>query len=79
MTANTHISDEEVLDRIMELSNAMLRHDFDRAREIAGTIPLTPSVALQARHYMSKSEIVNTGYDMSLVEEELGADWYETP
>ncbi len=79
MTANTHISEDVLLDRLTELSHAILNKDYARTKEIAGTIPLTPAVALQRKHYMSKSEILNLGFDMSLVEEELGSDWYEKP
>ncbi len=79
MTANTHISDEVFLDRLEDLLDAFESKDDARVKKIASTIPLTPAIALQRKHYMSKSDIVNLGFDMSLVEEELGIDWYEKP
>jgi hypothetical protein len=77
MSAQLELSEEVFCDRMDALLEAFMKKDHDKVKEISRTIPLTPEVALQRRSYMSKEDIVELGFDMSLVEAKLGKDWYE--
>ncbi len=79
MSAQMELSDEVFYERFERLLDAIENDDFEKAREIAGGIPLPPELAMQRRSYMSKEDILELGYDMSLVEAKYGKDWYEAP
>ncbi len=79
MAATAELGDDVFFERFDALMKAFKSGDDAQAAEIARTIPLTPGVALQRRRYMSKEDIIDLGFDMSLVEAELGKDWYEAP
>ncbi len=79
MSAQMELSDEVISERFDRMLDAIESGDFIKARKIAGGIPLYPELAMQRRSYMSKEEILELGYDMSLVEAEYGKDWYEAP
>jgi hypothetical protein len=77
MSAQLELSEDVFCDRMDALLDAFNNKDQAKVKEIARTIPLTPEVALQRKHYMSKEDIIELGFDMSLVEARLGKDWYE--
>lgn len=79
MTAQMELSDEVFYERFNRLLDAIENDDFEMVHEIAGTLPLPPELAMQRRSYMSKEEILEFGYDMSLVEAKYGKDWYDAP
>ncbi len=79
MSAEMELSEEVFYDRFEAMLDAFQKGDCARADEIARGIPLPPAVAMQRKHYMSKTDILAFGFDMSLVEAECGEDWYEKP
>ncbi len=79
MTAKVDIDDDAFSDRLDAILDAFTNEDYAKVKEIAGTILLPPDLAMQRKRYMSKEDILDLGYDMSLVEAKFGKDWYEKP
>ncbi len=77
MSATTDLSDEVFYERFSKLLDAFRNDDDAAYQEIAATLPLPPIIAKRAKHYMTKEDILECGWDMSLVVAELGEDWYE--
>lgn len=77
MAAHAQISDDVFLDRLNDALDAFEAGDEKKVKEITKTIPLPPEVAKRIKSYMSKTSLHNLGFDMSLVEAELGKDWID--
>lgn len=73
------MSDEVFFERFDRMLDAFENEEFAKAKEIAGGLKLPPDLAMRQRSYMSKEEILDCGYDMSLVEAKYGKGWYEKP
>ncbi len=71
---NTHLDWDTLTDRYMQAQEC-----GDRAtmREIAGQIKISAGKALVGLQNMGKERFLSLGYDLSLVEQELGKDWIE--
>jgi len=81
MVAQTQmqINDDVVLDRLNAAMDAFDEDDIQKMKEINATIPLPSTVAKQMKAYMSKEDILDLGYDLSLANAELGEDWLNEP
>lgn len=79
MSAVMELSEDVFYERFDAMMEAFKNDDEEKMKAIAATIPLPPELAMQRRSYMSKEDILDLGYDMSLVEAEYGKDWYEAP
>lgn len=71
---NTHLDWDNLTDRYMAALDA---DDVETMREVAGQIKLSPGMALAALKNMGKETFMALGYDLSLVEAELGHNWLE--
>lgn len=71
---NTHLDWDNLTDRYMAALDA---DDVETMREVAGQIKLSPGMALAALKNMGKEAFMALGYDLSLVETELGHNWLE--
>lgn len=69
---NTHLDWDNLTDRYMAALDA---GDVETMREVAGQIKISPGKALAGLQVWGKEEFLALGYDLSLVEKELGKDW----
>lgn len=71
---NTHLDWNNLTNRYMA---AMDCEDENTMREIASQIKISASKALTGLQIWGKEEFLSLGYDLSLVEAELGKDWID--
>jgi hypothetical protein len=71
---NIHLDWDDLSDRYMAALDA---DDTDTMREITGQIKISSGMALAGLKVWGKDEFLALGYDLSLVEKELGKDWAE--
>jgi len=71
---NMHLDWEDITERYIKTLEC---NDRETMREVAGQIKISAGKALVGLQNMGKERFLSLGYDLSLVEQELGSDWIE--
>ena len=69
---NVHLDWDNLTDIYMKASEC---GDRETMRQVTSQIKISPSKALVGLQVWGKEEFLALGYDLSLVESELGKDW----
>lgn len=77
MSTLTQTEEDLFLDKLSAAIDAVGANDMVRAKEIAGTMQISPESAQSIVRYMGKEEFLELGFDLSLVERALGKGWID--